>query len=142
MPDEFPSTQNGGGNRPLNFLPEHHPKSQRRRIFFVILGLVLVFFGLRAAIGRVVPNRYPNDPAAYDELTGVPKPQGFLRRVGQAVFGGDATLAGERDDRINILLLGQGGPGHDGPYLTDTIIIASIKPSTGQIAMLSVQSDL
>jgi LCP family protein required for cell wall assembly len=45
-------------------------------------------------------------------------------------------------DRLNILLLGIGGAGHDGPELTDTIIIASIKPSTGEVAMLSVPRDL
>ncbi len=26
----------------------------------------------------------------------------------------------KHDERINILLLGYGGPGHDGPYLTDS----------------------
>ena len=57
-------------------------------------------------------------------------------------IGGEKMLAGEADDRINVLLLGQGGPGHDGPYLTDTIIIASIKPSTNEVAMLSIPRDL
>ena len=45
-------------------------------------------------------------------------------------------------DRINILLLGIGGAGHDGPYLSDTNIILSIKPSANQVAMISVPRDL
>lgn len=52
------------------------------------------------------------------------------------------TLKGEGQDRINILLLGIGGADHPGPYLTDTIILASIKPSTKQVALLSIPRDL
>ena len=54
----------------------------------------------------------------------------------------DKQLLGEDDDRINILLLGMGGLDHDGPFLTDTIIVASFKPSTNQVAMISVPRDL
>lgn len=51
-------------------------------------------------------------------------------------------LQGEGEDRINILLLGKGGEGHEGGDLVDTIMIASLKPSTGQIALLSFPRDL
>lgn len=59
-------------------------------------------------------------------------------------LGKDDTepLKGEADDRINILLLGMGGEGHPGPYLTDTIIVVSIKPSNGDVAMISIPRDL
>lgn len=56
--------------------------------------------------------------------------------------GDSSRLQGESDDRINILLLGMGGVSHEGPYLTDTIILASIKPSTKKIAMVSIPRDL
>lgn len=52
------------------------------------------------------------------------------------------VIEGAPDDRINILMLGMGGLGHDGPYLTDTIILASIKPSTKSVALTSVPRDL
>lgn len=39
-----------------------------------------------------------------------------------------SELSKEGDSRINILLLGIGGPGHDGANLTDTIMLASIDP--------------
>jgi LCP family protein required for cell wall assembly len=51
-------------------------------------------------------------------------------------------LKGEGDGRINILLLGIGGDGHDGPDLTDTILIASIDPVNHKTALLSVPRDL
>lgn len=51
-------------------------------------------------------------------------------------------LAREGDSRINILLLGIGGPGHDGADLTDTIMIASIDPINDKIQLISVPRDL
>jgi len=54
----------------------------------------------------------------------------------------DKMINGEQEDRINILLLGIGGAGHEGAYLTDTIILASLKPSTNQVALISIPRDL
>lgn len=51
-------------------------------------------------------------------------------------------LKGEGDGRVNILLLGKGGPGHEGPDLTDTLLIASIDPIAKEAALLSVPRDL
>ncbi|MBI4090255.1 MAG: LCP family protein [Candidatus Kerfeldbacteria bacterium] len=65
-----------------------------------------------------------------------------FEQLGHIVSKRDAQLNGEADDRINILLLGIGGPGHEGPLLTDTIIVASLKPSTKQVALISVPRDL
>ncbi|OGH64114.1 MAG: hypothetical protein A2821_02390 [Candidatus Magasanikbacteria bacterium RIFCSPHIGHO2_01_FULL_41_23] len=74
------------------------------------------------------------------------KPKSLLKKISYIAFGnsetGNSNLAGAKTDRINILLLGMGGPGHDGPFLTDTIMIASIKPSTKQVALISIPRDL
>lgn len=51
-------------------------------------------------------------------------------------------LKGEGDGRVNILLLGIGGPGHEGPDLTDTILLASIDPINNKVALLSIPRDL
>lgn len=51
-------------------------------------------------------------------------------------------LKGEGDGRINILVLGIGGPGHEGADLTDTIMIVSIDPTNNQVALLSLPRDL
>jgi polyisoprenyl-teichoic acid--peptidoglycan teichoic acid transferase len=51
-------------------------------------------------------------------------------------------LKGEGDGRVNILVLGIGGPGHDGANLSDTIMVMSLDPQTKDVAMLSVPRDL
>lgn len=51
-------------------------------------------------------------------------------------------LKGEGDGRVNILLLGIGGPGHDGPDLTDTIVVMSVDPVNNTATMLSVPRDI
>src|SRR5205807_1595074 len=48
----------------------------------------------------------------------------------------------KHDERINILLLGYGGPGHDGPYLTDSIMLLSIRPAMREAIMISLPRDL
>jgi LCP family protein required for cell wall assembly len=52
------------------------------------------------------------------------------------------ALRGENRDRINILLLGMGGEGHSGQYLTDTIILASINPTNYETSLVSIPRDL
>jgi LCP family protein required for cell wall assembly len=79
--------------------------------------------------------------------------QGYLNL--HKVFKGDAAhaaaltdnvdpslLKGEGDGRINVLMLGIGGSGHDGADLTDTIIIASIDPVNHNATLLSLPRDL
>ncbi len=53
-----------------------------------------------------------------------------------------SLLKGEGDGRINILLLGRGGDGHDGPDLTDTLLVASIDPVNKTANMVSIPRDL
>lgn len=53
-----------------------------------------------------------------------------------------SRLKGEGDGRINILLAGRGGEGHEGADLTDTLILASIDPVQKQIALVSIPRDL
>ncbi|MDQ3098589.1 MAG: LCP family protein [bacterium] len=44
--------------------------------------------------------------------------------------------------RTNIALLGIGGKGHDGPYLSDTMIVASIDIKTGKAVLISLPRDI
>lgn len=66
----------------------------------------------------------------------------FVSQIKHLVESADTKLKGEERDRINILLLGIGGKGHDGGLLTDTIILASIKPSEKKVALVSIPRDL
>lgn len=51
-------------------------------------------------------------------------------------------LKGEGDGRVNVLLLGKGGVGHEGGELTDSMMIASIDPINTTATMLSIPRDL
>lgn len=45
--------------------------------------------------------------------------------------------------RINVLILGIGGDGHDdGSYLTDTMIVASLKTATPSVTLISIPRDI
>lgn len=50
-------------------------------------------------------------------------------------------LKGEGDGRVNVLMLGKGGAGHDGADLTDTILIMSVDPIQKEASMLSIPRD-
>ncbi len=52
------------------------------------------------------------------------------------------SSAMNQDSRTSVLLVGYGGPGHDGPYLTDTMLVVSRNPTTGSTALISVPRDL
>jgi LCP family protein required for cell wall assembly len=74
-------------------------------------------------------------------------------KANQVFQGGSSALAlecgvdpkkleKEGDGRVNILLLGKGGPGHTAEDLTDTIMIASIDSCQKEIGLLSIPRDL
>ncbi|MBI2599135.1 LCP family protein [Candidatus Curtissbacteria bacterium] len=46
------------------------------------------------------------------------------------------------NNRINILLLGTGGEGHEGPNLSDTMIILSVEKNGKDIALISIPRDV
>lgn len=56
------------------------------------------------------------------------------------VFSGDQIKS--TDGRVNVLLLGNAGGKHDGPSLTDSIIVASYHLKTHQVMLISIPRDL
>lgn len=56
--------------------------------------------------------------------------------------GNDGLLKGEADGRINVLLLGRGGGNHDGPDLTDTMMLDSIDVVNHKSTLISIPRDL
>lgn len=125
--------------KPQNFPLESQKKPKTKLVIFLILAI--------AILGLLIYRNYnmtkwPASPTDYDPITLKPKRIGFLQTVKNFIFSSDNVIAGQAEDRINILLLGIGGSGHDGPYLSDTNIILSIKPSTNEVAMISIPRDL
>lgn len=51
-------------------------------------------------------------------------------------------LKGEGSGRVNVLLLGIGGPGHEGADLTDTIMVASVDPVNHTAVLVSIPRDM
>lgn len=61
---------------------------------------------------------------------------------GQASAQSGVADALAQGQRVNVLLLGYGGAGHDGANLTDSIMVVSLDPATHVATLLSVPRDL
>ena len=109
-------------------------KIKRKKIWrnFKILFFLLIFLSIFLSQVVVSQNSFLGNLGKLSFWEGVVK----------MAISGDKPIKGELSDRINVLILGMGGVQHEGPYLTDSIILASIKPSTHQIALLSIPRDL
>jgi len=133
--------------QPPNFLKprrryglEQPPRKKRWWLYFIVL--IILAGGVNCTVRYFSLSELPADASVYDPITLKPRRVSFLQTVKNYIFKSDKVLAGETDDRVNILLLGMGGVGHDGPFLTDTNIIISLKPSAKEVAMISVPRDL
>lgn len=102
-----------------------------RNVLFVLAGAVLIIAGVVALKFYRTGNTV---------LGGTNT--SLFSQISTLITNPDKQLRGESEGRINVALLGLGGAGHDGAYLTDTIIIASFKPQTKEVAMLSLPRDL
>jgi len=127
---------------PQNFPPEESKPKRKKTLWLFFIIVALVFFASCGLRRHFSLSQWPNDPTNYDLKTLTPKNVGILETVKNFIFNSNNVLEGQKDDRVNILLLGIGGSGHEGPYLSDTNIILSIKPSTKEVAMISVPRDL
>lgn len=104
----------------------------KKRLGLKITGFLLAFFILFTATVLI------SGDASESWAGKVP----IIGKLIGLVDSSDKKLKGESQDRINILLLGMGGKNHDGGYLTDTIILVSLKPSTKEVAMMSIPRDM
>src|ERR1700704_6621703 len=67
-----------------------------------------------------------------------------IGEVVQAIEPAQGTIAYKlkHGQQVNILLLGMGGYENDAPYLTDSIMAATIDPTTNRVMLASVPRDL
>ncbi|MFZ5390837.1 MAG: LCP family protein [Patescibacteria group bacterium] len=119
-------------NEPLiNSLPNNQPPAARGKFFlygvFILLSLTVIWLA-----------RQPHVQATFIDWENYSLWENVKRLTGAE----DKALRGENEGRINFLLLGQGGPGHDGPYLTDTIMLASLDTQHKTVGLLSLPRDL
>ncbi len=121
-----------GQNRTLSLLGVS-PQKKPRRLLKITLGLILSVVLL---LGTVIVWRAVN----LSNKIFVGQKTTIFQKI-WSVFGGSQKLIGEDLGQINVLLLGIGGEGHEGPYLSDTIIVAQIRPDLGQVALISIPRD-
>jgi LCP family protein required for cell wall assembly len=110
----------------------HSPKKKGTKkaiylaIFFVIL---MMFFSLGALM---------SDEDGGSFFSRIP----IVKDIKRLAESSDKKLNGEERGRINILLLGMGGDNHAGGKLTDTIMLASLKPDENKAALISIPRDM
>lgn len=125
----------------MNLLAQHYELQPSRKPSPWLLGRY--FFGtifLGALVGMSVSYAATRWVRPQGNIAN--EPHGFFSRVARFVASGERQLQGEAADRVNIALLGVGGAGHDGPELTDTLLLASVRPSDGRASLLSIPRDL
>ena len=66
----------------------------------------------------------------------------IIKQISHLISADIKKLKGEENKRTNILILGMGGENHDGPLLTDTIIVLSYNYETNETSMVSIPRDM
>ena len=118
------------GTPPIPAKPR--PKGRFKKFFALFLVTIIVGFIILASTIAFSSGNF---------VTGLSNLK-LIGQVGSLITAGDRPVSGEDNDRINFLLTGIGGLDHEGGTLTDTMIMISLKPSTKQIAMISIPRDM
>ncbi|MBI5765924.1 LCP family protein [Candidatus Falkowbacteria bacterium] len=123
----------------VNFLPEPEfndpgrPKSRRGGKKIIVGLIVVIIISLLVFSSSVI--------FSGESLVKNLSKLDLFQQMGRLIASQDKKLDGENDDRVNFLIMGQGGKNHEGGTLADTIILASYKPSANQVAMMSIPRD-
>ncbi len=72
----------------------------------------------------------------------IAKTASFYPFLFQLIFEKEVKLKQAEPTKLNILILGIGGGAHDGPNLTDTIILANIDGAKNKVTLASIPRDL
>lgn len=123
---------------PSRLMPEPKPptKTKGRKLLKLIVILIVV---IGIGLGGWVALR----ASGLANKIFVGQDTSLYSRISDLISGqtGGSKLEGESEGQVNVLLLGIGGPGHDGPYLSDTIIVAQMRPKDQKVTLISVPRD-
>lgn len=72
----------------------------------------------------------------------VKKGADFYKGIYKQKGGGIQSILPKAKTEYNFLLLGYGGPGHDGPYLTDSMMVAHVDLTKNTISLISLPRDI
>ncbi|TAN33600.1 LytR family transcriptional regulator [Patescibacteria group bacterium] len=107
---------------------------------FYIIAILLLAFIVNYSVKFYTLIKWSRGQTNVDPVTLKPRKTGLFETI-RNFFDSTPDMTGGTE-RINILLLGIGGPGHDGAYLSDTNIILSVKPAEKKAALISIPRDL
>lgn len=110
----------------------HRRKPVKKLLKLLTYGLIIIIIILFVFTNKIVTSEDSFLKNAFS----------FLNPLKHLVNSSENMLKGEENGRINILMLGMGGRQHEGGYLTDTIMLASIIPDSGEIFLISIPRDL
>lgn len=111
-----------------NFSPKNNKQRRKIRFFTVIIIAALTIFFGKVIMSSPQTNQWLENNS-------------FWGKIKHLTESSERKLIGQEEDRINILLLGIGGSGHEGGQLADTIMLVSLKPSTKEVALISIPRD-
>jgi len=107
------------------------PRPRKRRIWPWVV-LLLILLGGGAWFGTLVLSK------ANQIFT---NKENIFTRLTKLILSPNKPLIGEQEGQINMLLMGVGGEGHDGAYLTDTMILAQINTKNNEAVLTSIPRD-
>lgn len=121
--------------QPKKINKNHYQKSCKSRFkgwLFIFLALIIIGLAIFSCSSIFSDSNLVQNLSKFN----------FFKQIGRLVSLGDKSLQGEKNDQINILIIGMGGRNHEGGTLADTIILGSYQPSTKQAAIMSIPRDL
>jgi polyisoprenyl-teichoic acid--peptidoglycan teichoic acid transferase len=112
-------------------------KGKKNKWKFLKLSAVAAFFGAIGYGGYVIASGFLGFSNSFQ-----PNLDGGSIFLQGGSSSKSVNLVGEDDGRINFLMLGYGGKGNEGEYLTDTIIAGSFDPINKVVASINIPRDL
>ena len=110
-----------------------------RRTTAIIAVVFAVAVGLLAAIGAGASYRAVQyGTSVLEEVGNLP----IISEIRRLAWGDSAMTPTTPDNRMTFLVLGVGGAGHDGPELTDTMLLATVDMKDKRVGLLSIPRDL
>lgn len=121
----------------IDLLKHKYQLGGKNKNHLLVFGrVILIMLTIGATVGGVFSYHVSSTTNSSNDFPKI----SILSTIRHFVDG--SKLEGEENDRVNILLMGVGGEGHEGPQLTDTILFASFQPSTGKIGLMSLPRDM
>ncbi|HKC04783.1 MAG TPA: LCP family protein, partial [Patescibacteria group bacterium] len=134
MPDH--SNMEESTPRPEDYEVSTHIKYSRikrkilRHVFLVRIFLIILILGILAVLGF--------GAFKISESLGL----GNIFTLASSFISAPNSVVASSNGRTNILIMGKAGGSHDGPDLTDTMIVASLSFTKPEIVTISIPRDL